>query len=59
MVLALLLLLQTLSVRVTPPYDKCECFPHCFPLILVNHERKGLIGEKLHVGVDIQPIPSV
>ena len=51
-------MLQTLSVRVTPPYDRCECFLHYFPLISVNNERKWAISEKLHVGVDFQPIPS-
>ena len=45
-------------MRVTPPYDKCECFLHCFPLISVNNERKRAISEKLHGGVDFQAISS-
>ena len=45
-------------MRGTPPYDKCECFLHCFPLISVNNEGKRAISEKLHGGVDFQPIPS-
>ena len=47
-----------LRVRVTPPYDKCECFLHCFPLISVTNERKRAISEKLHGSVYFQPIPS-
>ena len=45
-------------MRVTPPYDKCESFLHCFPLISVNNERKRAISEKLRGGVDFQPISS-
>ena len=47
-----------LSVRVTPPYDRCECYHHCFPSISVNNERKWAISEKLRGGVDFEPIPS-
>ena len=47
-----------LRVRVTPPYDKCECFLHCFPLISVTNERNRAISEKLHGSVYFQPIPS-
>ena len=45
-------------MRVTPPYDRCECFLHWFPLISVNNERKRAISEKLREGVNFQPIPS-
>ena len=45
-------------MKVTPLYDKCECFLHCFPLISVNNERKWAISKNLHGGVDFQPIPS-
>ena len=45
-------------MRVTPPYDKCECFLHCFPLISGNNESKRAISEKLRGGVDFQPIFS-
>ena len=45
-------------MRVTPLYDMCECFLHCFLLISVNHERKSAISEKLSGDVDFQPILS-
>ena len=45
-------------MRVTPPYDKCECFLHCFPLISVNNKGKRAISEKLRGAVDFQPISS-
>ena len=56
--MALLIFLQMLSLRVTPLYDKCDCFLHCFPLISVINERKRATGQKLLVDVVFQPIPS-
>ena len=45
-------------MSVTLPYNKCECFLHCFPLISVHNERKRAINEKLRRVVDFQPISS-
>ena len=45
-------------MRVTPSYNRYECFLHCVPLIRVNNERKRAKTEKLRRGVDFQPIPS-